>query len=214
MRIYSKKNKDIIDKFLQIAERKVSIIDDYGDENWTILPDEIQICLKKITQRENENIDWQGYAKGKYSLPAHYVRLQKTLDDTFRRYHDEQKYKESSSYDADAMSGTEFETLIVKILRENGLDKVVGTPGTGDQGADIIAENNGKKIIIQAKRYTWPVGNKAVQEVTSALKYYNGDEGWVITNSTFTPSAKALAQKCKIILIDGKARPHIKNFIQ
>ena len=48
------------------------------------------------------------------------------------------------------------------------------------------------------------VGNKAVQEVTSAVAYYRGDEGWVITNSSFTPSAKALAQKSHIKLIDGK----------
>jgi Restriction endonuclease len=66
-------------------------------------------------------------------------------------------------------------------------------PATGDQGADLIAKKNGRTIIIQAKCYQGTVGNKAVQEVISALAYYGGDEGWVVTNSFFTPSAKALA---------------------
>ena len=34
--------------------------------------------------------------------------------------------------------------------------------------------------------------------------YKRQDEGWVVTNSVFTPSAKALAQKARIKLIDGK----------
>ena len=42
-----------------------------------------------------------------------------------------------------------------------------------------------------------------MQEVASAIKYYAGDEGWVITNSEFTKSAKELAQKNKIILMNG-----------
>jgi restriction system protein len=72
---------------------------------------------------------------------------------------------------------------------------VRGTPATGDQGADLIAERDGKKIIIQAKRYEGTVGNKAVQEVSEAVSYYGGDEGWVVTNSTFTASAKASLKK-------------------
>lgn len=48
-------NKDLIRKFLEIAERKVGVIDEYGDENWEILPDEINTCLGKIAKREGVN---------------------------------------------------------------------------------------------------------------------------------------------------------------
>jgi hypothetical protein len=44
-------NKVLIQKFLEIAERKVSIIDDNGDENWEALPQEIETCLLKIARR-------------------------------------------------------------------------------------------------------------------------------------------------------------------
>ena len=75
---------------------------------------------------------------------------------------------------------------------------------SGDQGADLIAKKDGRTIIIQAKRYQGTVGNKAVQEVASAVSFYGGDEGWVITNSTFTPSARALAQKTNVRLFEGR----------
>ena len=91
-----------------------------------------------------------------------------------------------------------------RLLTELGYD-VRGTPATGDQGADLIAKKNGKTVIIQAKRYRGTVSNKAVQEVISAVTYYGGDEGWVVTTAlSFTASAKALAQKSQVRLVDGK----------
>ena len=202
------RNKDLIKKFLEIAERKVSIIDDYGDENWEVLPGEILICLKKITQREEENIDW------KRSLPDEYIWLRSNLDKAFRAYHNEHQSKSSTRNALHNMSGIEFEAWVVKVLKENGFNDVRGTPATGDQGADIIAKKGGRNIIIQAKRYKGTVGNKAVQEVIGALQYYDGNEGWVITNSIFSSSAIALAQKCKIKLIDGNALSRIQEFIK
>ena len=72
---------------------------------------------------------------------------------------------------------------------------VSATAATGDQGADIIARKGERNIIIQAKRYSGAVGNKAVQEVVGAILFYGGTEGCVVTNSTFTPAARALAEK-------------------
>jgi hypothetical protein len=206
------RNKDLVEKFLQIAERKVSIIDDYGDENWGILPDEILTCLKKISQRENRYIDWKGYSKKGY-LPDAYGWLRGKLNNIFIEYHKECQSKASTIGQLHNMSGVEFEVWVVKVLKETGFNDVRGTPASGDQGADIIAKKDGRIIIIQTKRNKGAVGNKAVQEVISAIQYYGGDEGWVITNSTFTSSAKALAQKSDIKLIDGKALSRIKDFI-
>jgi restriction system protein len=42
-----------------------------------------------------------------------------------------------------------------------------------------------------------------VQEIVGALRFYNADEGWVVTNSIFTPSARSLARANNIRLIDG-----------
>lgn len=197
-----KRNYNLIVNFLQIAERKVSIIDDYGDENWGALSKEIDICLKKIYQLKDNSdfLDESAWLKNK-------------LNKSFLAYHKKVAKREASIKDIHKMSGVDFESWVVKILKENGFNNVRGTPAVGDQGADIIAERNGRNIVIQAKRYKGTVGNKAVQEVISAVQYYGSAEGWVITNSTFTTSAKALAQKSKIKLIDGKALSQIKNYI-
>jgi hypothetical protein len=40
--------KSLLDKFLEVAERRVSLLDDYGDENWDSLPKEIDRFLLKI----------------------------------------------------------------------------------------------------------------------------------------------------------------------
>jgi restriction system protein len=112
------------------------------------------------------------------------------------------KARSTGTVAVDGLSGIEFETWIARLLKERGFE-VQGTPITGDQGADLIAKKHGKIVIIQAKCYQGTVGNKAVQEVIGALAYYGGDEGWVVTNATFTSSAKALAQKSSVRLVDG-----------
>jgi len=75
------------------------------------------------------------------------------------------------------------------------------TPSSGDQGADVIAEKNGRRLIIQCKLYSSPVGNKAVQEVAAAAGYYEADISAVVTNSTFTKSAKQLAESLGVFLL-------------
>jgi hypothetical protein len=190
-------SKDLIEKFLEIAERKVSILDDYGDENWEALPPEIETCLSKIAKRNGIN------PQDSRGLPDEYRWLKQHLEARFQYYHRKQKAKPSSSFNVEGLSGVEFEMWFAKVLTEKGFD-VRGTPATGDQGADLIAKKDGRTIVVQAKRYQGPVGNRAVQEVISALAYYGGDEGWVVTNASFTPSAKALAQKTNVRLIDGQ----------
>lgn len=75
------------------------------------------------------------------------------------------------------------------------------TSGSGDQGADVIAEKNGLKLVVQCKLYSSSIGNKAVQEVAAALGFYHGDISAVITNSDFTKSAKQLAQSLGVYLL-------------
>jgi hypothetical protein len=217
------RNQDLIDTFLDVTERKVSILDDYGDEQWDVLPDEVKRCLKKIVQREGLIDKWneaehvartvrRGLQRRPYGkeeqirillnhLPEEYREMDQTLTELFRERHEYLKTQFGESPILDSVSGQEFEAYVAKRLKSDGYE-VSGTPKTGDQGADLIAKKDGKKVIIQAKRYQGPVGNKAVQEVIGAVSFYGGDEGWVVTNSTFTASAKALAQKAGIRLID------------
>lgn len=209
-------NGDLVEKFLELAERKVSVLDDYGDEQWNALPEEITKFLRKLDQRQGLGIHWEFMKASKgenwentiaamsWCLPEECRPIPKRLLQIFQEHHERVKSKNTGEADVKDLTGVEFETHVAKLLRSAGYE-VQGTPTTGDQGADLIAKKGGRKVIIQAKRYEGAVGNKAVQEVISAVRFYGGDEGWVVTNSTFTPSAVALAQKANVRLIDGIA---------
>lgn len=221
-------NNALVNKFLEIAERKVSRLDDYGDENWDALPKELEIFLSKIAKADNDDIrpisgilflrrkfinNRKGFvkyfqkavsSKRDSELLEKYSFRRSNVESEFRSYHESRKGQTNSSDFAD-LSGVDFETYLANILKEHGFEDIRGTSSTGDQGGDLIAKRNGKTIVIQAKRYQGSVGNGAVQEVAGAIKFYGADEGWVITSGTFTSSAKALAQKNNVRLIDGHA---------
>ncbi len=101
----------------------------------------------------------------------------------------------------DTMSGEEFEIFLRDLFESLGYDASL-TSKSGDQGADLILERYEKRKIVQAKRHSQKVSNKAIQEALGAVKYYDADEGLVITNSYFTDSAKKLARKSDIDLWD------------
>ena len=63
--------------------------------------------------------------------------------------------------------GIAYERFCTERLREAGWN-ARPTRASGDQGADIVAEHGGIRLVVQCKRYGKPVGNAAVQEVAAA----------------------------------------------
>jgi restriction system protein len=94
-------------------------------------------------------------------------------------------------------SPLDFEGMCAGVLRQHGWNSST-TKGSGDQGADVIAEHSGKKLVIQCKLYSGNVGNKAVQEALAAKHFYSADFAAVVCKSDFTKSAKQLAQSSGI----------------
>ena len=102
----------------------------------------------------------------------------------------------------DVRSGGEFEEYLSTLFQALGYHPE-NTKISGDQGADVLVCKNGKKYGIQAKYYSQPVGNFAVQEILAGREYFKLSKGIVVTNATYTASAKDLAEKTQIRLIDG-----------
>lgn len=102
----------------------------------------------------------------------------------------------------DNMSGLEFEELCAELLRANGYSDVEITPGSGDQGIDIVAEKDFIKYGFQCKCYSAPVGNKAVQEAFTGKSFYRCHIAIVLTNNRFTSAARELADKTGVVLWD------------
>jgi hypothetical protein len=98
------------------------------------------------------------------------------------------------------MTGAEFERYVGQVFHDNGHHAAV-TKATGDYGVDLIL--NGY-IAVQVKLYKSTVGPKAVQEVVAGRAHYKCTEAWVVTNSTFTSAAVALAESNGVRLIAGE----------
>ena len=101
------------------------------------------------------------------------------------------------------MEGHEFEYFCAELLERRGFEDVEVTKGSGDYGIDILAEKEGVTYAIQCKRYTAPVGVKAIQEAYAGRDYYDRMVGAVMTNQYFTTPAVEVAKKLKILLWDG-----------
>lgn len=108
---------------------------------------------------------------------------------------------ENSSIDFnDHMNPYEYEHYCASLLSKAGWETNV-TQSSGDQGVDVIAVKEGIKIAVQCKLYGLPVGNKAVQEVFAAKQHIGANYAAVVTNSSFTQSAKELANTTGVMLL-------------
>lgn len=111
----------------------------------------------------------------------------------------------------DLMEGRDFEYYCADLLRNRGFQGVEVTKGSGDYGIDILAEKEGITFAIQCKRYTTPVGVKAIQEAYAGRDFYDCMVGAVMTNQYFTQPAVEAAKKLKILLWD---RGYLDSMIQ
>lgn len=102
----------------------------------------------------------------------------------------------------DNMEGHEFEYFCAQLLKDKGFQEVEVTKGSGDYGADILAEKDGITFAIQCKCYHSPIGVKAIQEAYAGRDYYDRMVGVVLTNQYFTAPAVEAARKLKILLWD------------
>ena len=106
--------------------------------------------------------------------------------------------------DVNDITGEEFETLIFNRFHSLGYT-VYYTTTSHDYGADLLLTVDGVEYAIQVKRYNHKkgrtVGIDAVQQIIGAMYYYKCNSGVVITNSTFTQSAKDLASYAGNVLL-------------
>lgn len=100
------------------------------------------------------------------------------------------------------LTGYEFEEFTKNLLIDNGFEKVIVTKSSNDYGADLTAVKDSIKYAIQCKKYSNPVGINAIQEILGSKSLYNCHVAVVLTNNTFTPNAKKLADSNNILLWD------------
>lgn len=99
--------------------------------------------------------------------------------------------------------GIDFEYWCAEQLVKQGWTCSV-TRASGDQGVDVLAVRDEFTVAIQCKRYTSPIGNKAVQEVFAGQKNVEASGACIIGTGGFTRSAKELALTTSVCLIDAQ----------
>lgn len=121
---------------------------------------------------------------------------------------------ESTNFDPDShpTDGHEFEQWVGNALKNFGWSASV-TRASGDQGVDVIARKEQMKIGIQCKLYSGAVGNSAVQQVIAGCQFYSLRIGVVISNSSFTKSARELATASSVLLINPSELPFLEAYV-
>ncbi len=100
-----------------------------------------------------------------------------------------------------AMTGSEYEAFCARILERSGW-RVGNLRDTGDQGVDLVARKRNCIVAIQCKRYGGSVGNGAVQEIVAGRAMVEGaDHAAVVSNATYTRSARELAEVNHVLLL-------------
>jgi restriction system protein len=98
------------------------------------------------------------------------------------------------------MTPTEFEHYCARILTDHKWKALV-TQASGDQGVDIVAEKPGVRIVLQCKKYSKPVGNRAVQEIVAGIAHRDAQRGVVVATSGYTKAAERLARSNNVLLL-------------
>ena len=87
------------------------------------------------------------------------------------------------------LDGWEFEEEVAKIFRLNGYRAEV-TRKTSDGGIDILMYKDRKKIIVQCKHYSQPVGVSVARELNGLKGDFKADELVLVASSGVTKSGR------------------------
>lgn len=100
-------------------------------------------------------------------------------------------------------NGVDFEYWCAQHLERQGWNAIV-TKSTGDQGVDIEVLRDGFRVVVQCKRYSKPIGNKAVQEVFTGRQHRSANAAAIIGTGGFTRSAIELASSTGVELFNAE----------
>jgi restriction system protein len=103
-----------------------------------------------------------------------------------------------------SMTALTFKEFTASLFREMGYTVEI-TPGTSDNGIDLLLRKNHQLIAVQCKRWSAPVREPVVRDFYSALMSSGAQFGYLVTTSTFTSHAYSFAEGKPIQLVDLEA---------
>lgn len=113
-----------------------------------------------------------------------------------------------------ALSPFEFEEFVGRIFKTRGY-RVKLRGKSGDLGVDIeLRKSNGKKAIVQCKRYKSTVGPDVVRELYGTMIHERAAHAFLVTTADISNAACDWAKNKPMTLLDGKRLTEIANQLQ
>jgi superfamily II DNA or RNA helicase len=108
--------------------------------------------------------------------------------------------------------GASFARGVDRLLWHIGFSSVTNVDGSGDQGADIVADRGSERWVFQCKyKSSGAVGDDAIDEILAGMRTYGASHAAVATNSAFTRGAREATDRARnltgidVKLIDGES---------
>lgn len=103
-----------------------------------------------------------------------------------------------------AMSWQEFELLVGEAFRRKGYEVKENGGGGADGGIDLVLNKNGKKSIVQCKRWkTFSIGVPLIRELYGVMAAERANDCIFVSSGNYTAEARLFAEDKPIWLIDG-----------
>lgn len=166
-------------------------------------------CQDCVADEERRNADWkarQAVQEQKNAIKKNAAALRASELNTLRR----RWLSRSELYLQ--MTSQQFEDAVAVLFRELGY-QVKQTPYSNDRGKDAIALKDGKKYLIECKRYDAnnTIGRRDLQVFVAAMKEENAHGGFYINTGRFANTVAEYAEQNQIDIYDGTTFPTLVN---
>ena len=114
-----------------------------------------------------------------------------------------------------SMSWQEFELLVGEAFKRKGFEVKENGGGGADGGIDLILNKNGKKSIVQCKRWkTFSIGVPLIRELYGVMTAEQANDCIFVSSGNYTAEARLFAEGKPIWLIDGSELLDLVSSVQ
>ncbi|MEQ1600507.1 MAG: restriction endonuclease [Methylophilaceae bacterium] len=114
-----------------------------------------------------------------------------------------------------SMSWQEFELLVGEAFRRKGYEVKENGGGGADGGIDLVLYKNGKKSIVQCKRWkTFSIGVPLIRELYGVMTAERANDCIFVSSGNYTAEARLFAEDKPIWLIDGSELLDLVSSVQ
>ncbi len=180
-------------KALALKYRQTVKQDEYGNVFYDQWDTAVGYFIKQVLCKKTE-------IKNHLVQEDRFNNIKGRITRAVKAYEQKAANSDYKNIDVEQLSPIDFEYYCADILKANGWKAKV-TQASSDQGIDIIAQYKNIHVAFQCKKYSNPVGNKAVQQIIAGKQYIRADIAAVISNARYTASAKQLADSTGVHLL-------------